>query len=81
MGSLGIGEIILILIVAAVVLGPDKLPDMAKKAGRTVRDFRQELQGMEASVKKDVDEVVDLSEVEALRKEVEDLKRELQGKP
>lgn len=81
MGSLGFGEIILILVVAAIVLGPEKLPDLAKQAGRTVRDFRQELRGMEDSVKKEVDEVVDLSEVQALRKEVADLKEELRKNP
>lgn len=80
MGSLGIGEILLILIVAAVVLGPEKLPGLAKKAGKSVRDFRQELRGMEDSVKNEVADVVDLDELEALRQEVQELKDELKDK-
>ena len=40
--SLGMGwpEIALIGVVAIVVFGPDKLPDLAKQAGRMVRKLR-----------------------------------------
>ena len=39
--SIGPGELILILIIALVVLGPGKLPDVAASLGKSVREFRK----------------------------------------
>ena len=39
--GLGFGEIILILVVALLVLGPEKLPGLAKQAGTGLREFRR----------------------------------------
>ena len=40
MPSIGPGEIIVVMIVALLVLGPKKLPDMARSVGRGVREFK-----------------------------------------
>ena len=39
--GLGFGEIILILVVALLVLGPEKLPGLARQAGTGLREFRR----------------------------------------
>lgn len=39
--SIGPGELILILIIALVVLGPGKLPDVAASLGKSIREFRK----------------------------------------
>jgi sec-independent protein translocase protein TatA len=39
--NIGPGELILILIIALVVLGPGKLPDVASSLGKSVREFRK----------------------------------------
>lgn len=39
--SIGTSELILIGLVALIVLGPRKLPEVARKIGRTMADFRQ----------------------------------------
>jgi sec-independent protein translocase protein TatA len=39
--NIGPGELILILIIALVVLGPGKLPDVAASLGKSVREFRR----------------------------------------
>jgi TatA/E family protein of Tat protein translocase len=39
--NIGPGELILILIIALVVLGPGKLPDVASSLGRSIREFRK----------------------------------------
>jgi sec-independent protein translocase protein TatA len=39
--NIGPGELILILIIALVVLGPGKLPDVANSLGKSVREFRK----------------------------------------
>ncbi len=40
MFGLGVWEIAVILVVALLVLGPEKLPDAAKTLGKALRDFR-----------------------------------------
>ncbi len=39
--NIGPGELILFLVIALVVLGPGKLPDVAQSLGRSVREFRK----------------------------------------
>ena len=39
--NIGPGELILILVIALVVLGPGKLPDVAQSLGKSIREFRK----------------------------------------
>jgi sec-independent protein translocase protein TatB len=41
MFGLGFGEIVIILVLALVLLGPQKLPEVAKQAGKAFRDFKK----------------------------------------
>ncbi len=41
MFGLGFGEILIILVLALLLLGPSKLPEAAKQLGRGLRDFRK----------------------------------------
>ena len=50
-----IPEIIIILIVALIVIGPDKLPDVAKSIGKGYGEFRRAL----GDIKKNVDLSID----------------------
>ncbi len=40
-GSLGMPELIVILVVALVVFGPSKLPDLGKSLGEAIRGFKK----------------------------------------
>ena len=40
MYSIGIPELVLILVIALVVFGPGKLPEIGKAVGKRLRDFR-----------------------------------------
>jgi len=42
-GQVGTGEILVVLIIALIVLGPKRLPQVARSVGRTVREFREQL--------------------------------------
>ena len=41
MFGLGFGEIVIILVLALVLLGPQKLPEVAKQLGKGLRDFKR----------------------------------------
>lgn len=41
LGNIGMTELLLIFVVALIVLGPQKLPDIAKTLGKTIAEFRR----------------------------------------
>jgi len=41
MFGLGMGEVVIILVLALILLGPQKLPDAAKQLGKGLREFRK----------------------------------------
>jgi TatA/E family protein of Tat protein translocase len=41
MFGLGMGELLVILAIALIVLGPKKLPDLATSLGKAIRSFRK----------------------------------------
>lgn len=43
MFGLGAGELILVLVLALIFIGPEKLPEMATKLGKFVRQIRHAL--------------------------------------
>ncbi|MDQ8047045.1 MAG: twin-arginine translocase TatA/TatE family subunit [Patulibacter sp.] len=45
MTSVGPGELIVILIIALLVLGPKKLPEAGKSLGKGIREFKDALSG------------------------------------
>lgn len=42
MGRLGTGELIIILIIALVVFGPSKLPEIGRSLGESIREFKNQ---------------------------------------
>ena len=46
MFGLGAPEIIIILVIALVVFGPKKLPDLGKSLGQGIREFRKSTSGL-----------------------------------
>ena len=43
--EIGPGEIVLVLMIALLVFGPSKLPDLGRNLGRGMRDFKRGLAG------------------------------------
>jgi sec-independent protein translocase protein TatA len=51
MMNVGPMEIILVLAVALIILGPKKLPDAGRSLGRGMREFKDSLSGVTADAK------------------------------
>ena len=58
MFSLGPEKLLIIVGVALVVLGPDKLPEVARQAGKVLRDFQKVQQALQANVRDVVEPIV-----------------------
>lgn len=54
MFNVGAGELLVILFVALVVLGPEKLPESARKVGNVVAELRRMSQGFQDEVRRAV---------------------------
>ena len=46
MPSIGVPEMIVILVIALVVLGPKRLPDAGRSVGKGMREFKDALTGV-----------------------------------
>lgn len=45
-GSIGIPSLILILVVALLIFGPSKLPEIGKAAGSSLKEFKNATKGL-----------------------------------
>jgi sec-independent protein translocase protein TatB len=73
--DLGISKLALIGAVALIVIGPEKLP----KVARTLGAFLGKAQRYVADVKAEVNRSMELDELKKMRTSVEDASRDLQG--
>jgi sec-independent protein translocase protein TatB len=55
MFGMGMGEIMVILVVALLVLGPDKIPEAAKSIGKVIRDLRKQTRGVQEQLSQDTE--------------------------
>lgn len=55
-GKIGLPELVLILVIALIIFGPRKLPDIGRSIGRGIREFRQATTEISKTVSLDDDE-------------------------
>jgi sec-independent protein translocase protein TatB len=55
--NVGAGELLVILLIALIVLGPDKLPDAARKMGNVMSELRRMSSGFQNEMRSAMDEV------------------------
>jgi Tat protein translocase TatB subunit len=65
MFGIGFNEIIIILVIALIVIGPKKLPDIAKALGKGYREFKKAFDDVKDELNIDID---DDSEYDEIRK-------------
>ncbi|MGB9709263.1 MAG: twin-arginine translocase TatA/TatE family subunit [Infirmifilum sp.] len=71
--NLGPTEILLLIIIALILFGPRKLPELAKAAGEAVRIFREESQKITSSIEESTSTKTSASSASSLSDE--DLKK------
>jgi Tat protein translocase TatB subunit len=54
-GSIGIPELLIIFIVALVVIGPKRMPEIAKTLGKALRDFKRTTSDFQDSINIETD--------------------------
>jgi TatA/E family protein of Tat protein translocase len=56
MGPIGIQELVLILVIALLVFGPKKLPELGRSIGKTLAEFRRASNELKHNIEKERDE-------------------------
>lgn len=56
MGPLGFQEIILIVVIALIVFGPKKLPELGRSVGKTLAEFRRASNEIKHSIEKELEQ-------------------------
>ena len=54
MFGIGVQELIIIAVIALLIVGPKKLPDLAKTLGKGFRDFQKATEGITEDIKQTV---------------------------
>jgi sec-independent protein translocase protein TatA len=54
--NVGFPELIIIMIIALIVIGPKKLPDASRAIGNGLREFKDSLSGVSGDSKRDRDD-------------------------
>ncbi len=57
MFGIGFGELLVILAIALIVVGPERMPDLARRAGTAIRDLRRMYDNMRSELGADFEEV------------------------
>jgi sec-independent protein translocase protein TatA len=68
--NIGMPGLILILIVALVIFGPNKLPEIGKAFGKSIREFKRATEGIAEDIKEEIKE-----DIKEAKKETIDLKK------
>ena len=51
---IGIGELVVVFLIALIVIGPDKLPEYARQLGKALSELRKSTSGLNDELRKDV---------------------------
>ncbi len=54
MGSIGVPELIIIFVVALIVFGPRKLPELGKSLGKGLAEFRKASNELRSTIEEEV---------------------------
>jgi sec-independent protein translocase protein TatA len=56
LSNIGFPGLILILVIALIVFGPNKLPEIGRAVGKSMREFKNATQGLTDDIKKELND-------------------------
>lgn len=78
--NLGMTEILIILLIALLLFGPRKLPELGRSLGQSIREFQRGAK----SIREEFEKAADVRELKEIKEEVakplEELKQPLEAK-
>lgn len=74
-GSIGPAELILIFVIALLVFGPKKLPEIGRSVGKALREFKK----TSDEIKGRIEEEIEASEIKDIRKDIQSGMSDLQS--
>jgi len=78
-GNVGMPELILILVIALLVFGPKKLPEVGRSVGKAMREFKKATDGITGRIEKEI-EVSEFKDAHRdIRAGIDSLKGSLMG--
>ena len=82
MGNLGMQEIIVIFVLALIIFGPRKLPDIGKTLGKGIAEFKKASNELKQTWEEEVRLDKEKEEMSTILKETSyDFKQTLEGQP
>ena len=54
LGSLGIPEVIVIFVIALIIFGPRKLPELARSLGKGIAEFKRATNDLQSSLEDEI---------------------------
>lgn len=57
LSSIGIPGLIIILVVALLIFGPKKLPELGRSVGQTMKEFKKSTKDLTDDFKEEIDDV------------------------
>ncbi len=77
MGQLGFSEMLVIFIVALLVFGPKKLPELGKSLGKGIREFRKATDELKSSWDEQVKDIQ--APLNDVKKDIHEMGKDLQS--
>jgi len=78
-GSIGMPELILIFVVALLVFGPKKLPELGKSLGRGLAEFKKASEDLKKTIEDEIEQ--GKNEADAVRKQVTEVRNTIAAVP
>ena len=78
-GSIGMPELILIFIVALLVFGPKKLPELGKSLGRGLAEFKRASEDLKKTIEDEIEQ--GKHEAAAVKQQVTEVRKTLTAAP
>ena len=69
-GPLGYPEVVMILVIAMLLFGPDKIPEIAKFIGKTVRELKRNVDDAKSTIEEEFEQLEINKEIDIIKEDL-----------